>query len=337
MGISLENAELVSLALTTFLYGLFFALFLITIVVMSYKVTEDIRRQRTRILPASLMMLLVATTHLIIIWIRAMQGFVVQKRGSTQAFYEDISDPTSIIKLTCMCLQTVLGDLVIIWRLYVVYDKNIIAIVPAILLVASYSAVAIVTISLIARAHTGTDIFHVATSWITAYFSLTMSTNVICSGAIAWRIFFVGKPLGRSTSLWPIIFVIIESSALYALGVIAALVSFLSNTNGQYAAVDATVPLVGIVFSLIVLQIRFHISATASYWSDGNPTTRTAVCQWVQPSSFPANGEELEFPARPQSIQMAVHVTKQTHTHVSSRSDSMVTDPSPDFKKSAIL
>jgi hypothetical protein len=131
-----------------------------------------------------------------------------------------------------------------------------------------------------------------------------MSTNVICSGehilvyplfsrdafynypqtaAIAWRIFLVGKPLGGSTSLWLIIFVIIESSALYAVGVIAALVSFLSNTNGQYAAVDAIVPLVvsyalhlvtfptqilthaqGIVFSLIVLQIHFHISVGKS-------------------------------------------------------------------------
>jgi hypothetical protein len=54
----------------------------------------------------------------------------------------------------------------------------------------------------------------------------------------------MGKPLGRSTRVWPIIFAIIESSALYALGVIAALVSFLSKTNGQYAAVDAIVPLI---------------------------------------------------------------------------------------------
>ena len=28
----------------------------------------------------------------------------------------------------------------------------------------------------------GTDIFNVAKAWITAYFSLTMSSNVICSG-----------------------------------------------------------------------------------------------------------------------------------------------------------
>ena len=52
--------------------------------------------------------------HLIIIRILAVQGFIVQKRGSTQAFYEDISDPTSIIKLSCMCLQTALGDLAVV-------------------------------------------------------------------------------------------------------------------------------------------------------------------------------------------------------------------------------
>ena len=52
--------------------------------------------------------------HLITTWVRAIQGFVVKKRGSTQAFYEDMSDPTNVIKLTCMYLQTVLGDIVIV-------------------------------------------------------------------------------------------------------------------------------------------------------------------------------------------------------------------------------
>src|SRR5258708_2823858 len=66
------------------------------------------------------------------------------------------------------------------------------------------------------------------------------------TGAIAWRIFHAGKPLkGASTrTLWPVIFVIVESSALYALGVIAVLACFLSNSNAQYPAVDAIVPLV---------------------------------------------------------------------------------------------
>jgi hypothetical protein len=43
-----------------------------------------------------------------------MKGFIIQEGGSTEAFYEDISDPTSIIKMTSMCVQMILGDLVIV-------------------------------------------------------------------------------------------------------------------------------------------------------------------------------------------------------------------------------
>jgi hypothetical protein len=75
--------------------------------------------------------------------------------------------------------------------------------------------------------------------------SLAVSNmHVRKTGAIAWRIFSVGKPLNRATSLRPIMFIVIESSALYGFGVAAALVSFLCNSNVQYVAVDAIVPLV---------------------------------------------------------------------------------------------
>lgn len=68
------------------------------------------------------------------------------------------------------------------------------------------------------------------------------------TGAIAARIFFAWKsqPRGNLSSLpyWRIVVVIIESSALYVAAVLASLISFVSGTNGQYAAVDAIVPLV---------------------------------------------------------------------------------------------
>jgi hypothetical protein len=88
-----------------------------------------------------------------------------------------------------------------IWRLYVVYDRRIMVVLPAILLLISYTGtqteirimltliqsplppvVAGVTNTLMTKARPGTDIFDVATNWIIAYFSLSMSTNVICSG-----------------------------------------------------------------------------------------------------------------------------------------------------------
>ncbi|KAI9444473.1 hypothetical protein H4582DRAFT_1909109 [Lactarius indigo] len=335
MGISLEKAELLSLGLTTFLYGLFFMLFLITTTVMSFRVAEDIRSQRNKILPVSFSMLMVATLHIVLLWVRGKIGFVDQRGGSPTAFYENIADITNILKVGCLLLQSLLGDGVIvrtsslfvpsftlltrrfpkIWRLYVVYGKRAWVTAPVIILVLAYTVAGCVALQFIAHARPGTDVFHVATSWITAYFSLTMVTNVLCSGAIAWRIFSAGKPLkGAGTRmLWPVIFIIIESSALYAFGVIAVLASFLSGSNGQYPAVDAIVPLVGIVFSLIVLQIRFHVSSSVGPRSDGQTSTNGGV--WPRPPGRPLTVDDPEYPMR--SIRMAVHVTKQTHTHTS--------------------
>ncbi|KAI9437840.1 hypothetical protein BJY52DRAFT_573382 [Lactarius psammicola] len=326
MGISLEKAELVSLGLTTFLYGLFFALFLISTAVMSFRVAEDIRSQRNKILPVSFSMLMVATIHITLLWTRGKIGFIDQRGGSATAFYENIADTTNIVKVGCLLLQSLLGDGVIIWRLYVVYGKRAWVTIPAIVLVLAYTVVGCITLQFIARARPGTDVFHVATSWITAYFSLTMVTNVLCSGAIAWRIFRAGKPLrGAGTRmLWPVIFIIVESSALYAFGVIAVLASFLSGSNGQYPAVDAIIPLVGIVFSLIVLQIRFHVSSSVGPRSDGQTSTNGVT--WPRPPGRPMGVDDPEYPMR--SIRMAVHVTKQTHTHMSTHD--VVRDSSSD-------
>ena len=66
------------------------------------------------------------------------------------------------------------------------------------------------------------------------------------TGAIAARIFraFKSQTKGNAPPYWGIVVIIVESSALYSLGILAALVSFVSGTYGQYPAVDAIVPLV---------------------------------------------------------------------------------------------
>ncbi|KAH9070760.1 hypothetical protein EDB83DRAFT_362227 [Lactarius deliciosus] len=59
-------------------------------------------------------------------------------------------------------------------------------IIPAIILVIAYSGtvaghifLGIVILAVSKRARPGIDIFHVATTWITVYFTLTMTTNVL--------------------------------------------------------------------------------------------------------------------------------------------------------------
>jgi hypothetical protein len=176
-------------------------------------------------------------------------------------------------------------------------------------------------------------------------------------GAIAWRIFNAGKPLGVATTrmLWPVIFIIVESSALYAIGIVAVLAFFLSGSNAQYPAVDAVVPLVvrrtphilscthcthagisqGIVFSLIVLQIRFHVGSSAIHRSgDGQMSTGGTWHRTPGPGQH-AGLNDPEYPMR--SIRMAVHVSRQTHTHLSTQDASRVSSSDDGIEKSTAL
>ena len=177
-----------------------------------------------------------------------------------------------------------------------------------------------VAISYIQRARPGTDIniFNVAKAWITAYFSMTMSSNIICSGeptvsfmlmpltyvigAIATRIYLAWKSQSRGNARLyrRIVFAIVESSALYALGVLASLVSFVSGTNGQYAAVDAIIPLVVSPISFLYLSFLFSLvtpscALRGSYSvSLRSKSTFTSIRQVISMSTH----EDLPSPGR---------------------------------------
>ncbi|KAI0299835.1 hypothetical protein BC826DRAFT_1102512 [Russula brevipes] len=267
MAIGLEHAQLVSLALSTFLYGIFFTLFMVTIVMTFYDVPPDVRRQRMTILPLSSAMLLVATVHITVVWMRAKYGFIDKKGGSVAAFYRDIVHPTSLIKVACLCLQAAIGDGVIVWRLYIVYDRRILVAIPAILLVTAYTVIACAVVVIMANSKPG-GFISIARPYITAHLALSMLSNVVFSGAIAWRIFTTGGPLRMMKTLWPMLFILIESSALYALCETVAFITYLCGTNGQQPVLDALVPVIGIAFSLLVLQIRFHASAPSAPRND---------------------------------------------------------------------
>jgi hypothetical protein len=271
-------------------------------------------------LPVSYAMLAVATMHFIIGWVRGIRAFSDSTEGSALAYYADISNPLSLLRTSCLCLQATMGDAIVIWRLYIVYGRRLKVIIPAIILVVAYVAIGVSIIAII-KTHPSTDIYHMETPLVTAYFSLTMTTNLILSGAIAMRIFLAGEPLHHSSRPhWLIIFTLIESCALYTFTVLAALVTFLCGSFAQYPAVDSIVPIVGICFSLIVLQIRFHVSATHGprFGSDLHATSAV----WPRPHARPFDGRELEEPKSPmQPIRMAIHVSKHTDTDLHPHDD----------------
>jgi len=321
MGIRLDTAELLALLLETLLYGIFLTLYFV-VIALFWRNSRDktLVRQRKFIVPVASTMLALATAHLIVDFVRILQAFVFEletTKGGAIAYYHKIQSPLYITTKVLYVLQTTLGDGFLIWRLYIVYGKKLKFAAPFLVMLTVNMIVGFVACATISRAIPGTTIFAAAKQWIATFFSLTMCINVLCTGTIVWRIW--SRSWGRAGGSYiAIIAVIIESGALYTFSVLALLIAFLSGSDGQNAALDAVQPIVGIIFLLLILQIRLHTKT---------PTTIQSSTQSSHPSQ-PKSGSRSPFtPADsdysgnvdvPYTMQpITVNIAKETETDYS--------------------
>lgn len=321
MNIPLDKAEFLALFLETFAYGVFFALCWITVHILFWNRKDGIRTGGF-LLYVALFMLVLATAHLIIDFVRAINAFLLLNPGgdssdSADSYYGNLGDPLFIAKTVLYWSQTLCGDSVIIWRCYMVYGRQFLVIVPPILFMFPAFAAGVIIINDWVHTAPGTPIFVTETHWITTFFVVTMTINIYCTAMISWRIYSTGRfrsGMGlRMGSLLPVMIVIIESGALYTSGIIAFLCTYLAGSNGQYPALDLITPLVGIVFCLIILQVRFNSSSFSS--SSSIPTgSASRPIAWGRRGSRSAapglttteNGPS-EYPLGPISIDITTH------------------------------
>ncbi|KAJ7841934.1 hypothetical protein B0H14DRAFT_2315374, partial [Mycena olivaceomarginata] len=89
----------------------------------------------------------------------------------------------------------------------------------------------------------GNPIFFTAlVPWITAWITLTLATNVVCTCLIAYRIVSTaravrGVRMGRDRLMSTLV-VIVESASIYSSTLVALIASYLSGNNGQFVVVD---------------------------------------------------------------------------------------------------
>lgn len=258
MTIPLDQAELLALFLENITYGAFLSLFNLLVVIPLGERNIHFSKQRF-ILPVATLMMLLATMHLTIDFVRALEGFVTGDPEISPhpiAYYQVISQPLHIAKTPVYALQTILGDTVLVWRFYVIYDKRLDILIPTTIILGTNLAIGIVVSWSISVADPGKNIFDTASPWIAAFFIITMILNVCCTGAIVVKIWCARRhATTASRRLSSVVAVIIESGAMYTTSILGLLIAYLSNSNGQYAALDLVTPLVGVTYCLIVLQV----------------------------------------------------------------------------------
>ncbi|KDQ53875.1 hypothetical protein JAAARDRAFT_38840 [Jaapia argillacea MUCL 33604] len=290
--IGLAEAQLLAIFVESIAFGMFVVLYGISLWVLRKKTRTQERKNRLLIIVITIMMIL-AIAHLAIDLARLLDGFITNgvTADATVAFYANLSHPTEYSKTAIYVTQTLIGDAFVIYRTWVVWNRTWwVTVIPTLLLVGnaitgygcSYQ---------MSKTVPGASVFISSLStYITAFFCMTFATNVICTLMIAGRLMMRQKTIGSHTkhSLWPVVSMVVESGAIYSAALIAFLIAYLVNSNGQYPALDIIQPLIGVTFSLILVRVGLGLSSGVS-----DPTAPTR------------HGEGSQFPMGPLSINVS--------------------------------
>lgn len=77
--------------------------------------------------------------------------------------------------------------------------------------------------------------------WIVSFFSLTLATNIICTGLVAVKIWHINRQVMNfvNHSFYPIVLLVVESGAVYSVTLLALLILYKTESWFQYVLLDA--------------------------------------------------------------------------------------------------
>ncbi|KAG2053307.1 hypothetical protein BDR06DRAFT_460710 [Suillus hirtellus] len=255
--ISLPEASLLALFLETLFYGVFFTFYWLTLGILLKKYGI----QRGLLLPVATLLLCIATAHLVIDFIRALEAFVLNADTiGADAYYSNLASPLELAKTALYVTQPTVADSVLVWRCYILNNRSLLVGIPGCIVLLANGAIGYYIVWCLSRTVAGTSVYTTIPGLITTFYILTMLISIVCTTLISWRLWRSRRSIpGGSADLLPVLIVIVEGGAIYATSVLALLLAFLTGSNGQYPAMDIGPPVVGIVFCLIILQVHFRV------------------------------------------------------------------------------
>ncbi|KAG2048119.1 hypothetical protein BDR06DRAFT_1013252 [Suillus hirtellus] len=273
-GMPLDTAAIFSTTMEGILYGFSVLMFIGTMWALTYRRRmNEIHRPNVVV---ACMLLILSTAHMIVDFIRVEQGLVTYRNtfpGGPEAFFADVAQITFMVKNILYTSQTMLGDGIVIYRCYVVWQSVWVIIVPSLLwfgmAVSGFGAV----YSFSKATSDAGDIFAKSTGpWIMTFYAMTLGSNLSASGSLAYRIWRmecdVSALRATKSSMMPIVRVLADSAILYSVTLLSALVCFVKANNGQYVVLDMTTPIISITFYMIIIRIAMRKTTSShSYLS----------------------------------------------------------------------
>lgn len=265
--ISLNAGSLLASALEGIAYGFSILMFIGTIWALTYKQhVHDVSRP---IAMVAMLLLILSTAHIIVNIVRVEDGLVKYRDmfpGGPVAFFADLTQQTVTIKNMLYILQTLLADGVMIYRCYVVWQSVLIIILPSVLW-CSLVVTGVFTIYSFSRVTSNSgDIYSNESGqpvqWAMAFFTLTIATNLLSSGLLAYRIWKIERDVStvraKKDTLMPILRVLMDSAILYSVALFTLLICYVCSNDGEVVIADMLMPIISIAFYMVLIRIAIN-------------------------------------------------------------------------------
>ncbi|KAI0718520.1 hypothetical protein C8T65DRAFT_638251 [Cerioporus squamosus] len=255
-----------------------------------------------------------ATSHMALALVRLIQGFIFYRDTIGPVLYfANISVRLNMAKDYVYITNMALGDLVVVWRLYVVWGRNAwVSILPVLMVVGEFVA----GYGSISQWLLPNPVPETMVRWGTSMFAISLATNVLVTTTIASRIWYITSrsrsALGVSSNNRHarVFLLIVESGALISAAKLTEFVLFklapvngLDGLNALYIVYEAMPQITGLVPTVIVYAVNRGFTQTDECYSGAITNTvvlgtRSAVISDTDGSletfSFPRHNLDVE-------------------------------------------
>jgi hypothetical protein len=269
-GIPFDAAAIMSSVLEGILYGFSVLMFIVTIWTVTYK--RRIRDVNRPIVAVATLLFLLSTAHIVVGIIRVEEGLVKYRDtfpGGSAAFFADVAQGTFLVKDVILILQTLIGDGVVIYRCYIVWQSVWIIIIPCMMWcgIAAFGVFAVYCLSQVSSKTIFTD---QAGHIVAGFIALTLATNLLSSGLLAYRIWTNERNVSRiraTRGRTPLLRVLVDAAILYSASSCSSIICFTLSNNGLYAMADLNVPIISIAFYMVFIRLASSQHINADYIS----------------------------------------------------------------------
>ncbi|KAJ4476519.1 hypothetical protein C8R41DRAFT_887287 [Lentinula lateritia] len=303
--VPLVSVNLSTVAIESFCYGIFFILTISATSLSLYKFRGNGPAGGNRSLfwqpmtYGTIGLFITITAHWICTIIRLFEAFVTFDQGSNPlAFYGDLSRITEVVKTGFLMASLILGDTMIIYRLWIVWNYSIYVIVFPLFSLLGLTVCGVGITYQFTQYVPGMDVFESeAGRWITSDCVFTLCTNLYSTSMISWKIWNVNHHAVvmrySSQSLMSILGIVVESAAVYTAWTTFFFASYQSHSNLQFVAVDVWPCSAGIAFMLINVRVGLGWAQKAnqdsfkSYNTSSRPFNSRGEIQQSGRDAFP--------------------------------------------------